>query len=167
MIADGVASLPVRMVFLADNNPGGQNCFAGGEVVERPCSTEEGQVPFADEEECRIMATTACATASEFVVRGSTEDSTTGRPNWFELSELKLFNEEGENVAPQARVELLFDGPDAADAPTVNDELMWGSGGSLLVWQNAHACACSSCLRLSHKSNRHCCLQFTARTWSS
>ena len=121
------------MVFLADNNPGGQNCYAGGEVVERPCSTMEGQVPFADEEECRTMATEACVTATEFVVRGATEETETGRPSWFELSELRLFNEAGENVAPQARVELLLQPSNPDDASMINDDLFWGSGGHFVV----------------------------------
>ena len=33
IIADGTTSIPLRTVFLADNNPGGQNCWAGGHMV--------------------------------------------------------------------------------------------------------------------------------------
>lgn len=69
IIADGTTSVPLKTtVFLADNNPGGQ-------VVARPCSTMEGSEPFADPNECRVMATVACATATQFVIRASTQDS--------------------------------------------------------------------------------------------
>lgn len=37
VIADGTTSIPLRTVFLADNNPGGQNCWAGGQVVRDLC----------------------------------------------------------------------------------------------------------------------------------
>ena len=85
------------------------------------------------------MATEACVTATEFVVRGATEETETGRPSWFELSELRLFNEAGENVAPQARVELLLQPSNPDDASMINDDLFWGSGGHFVVWQNEHA----------------------------
>ena len=68
-----------------------------------------------------------------------TEEAETGRPSWFELSELRLFNEAGENVAPQARVELLLQPSNPDDAGMVNDDLFWGSGGHFVVWQNEHA----------------------------
>ena len=37
VIADGTTAIPLRTVFLADNNPGGQNCWAGGQVVRDSC----------------------------------------------------------------------------------------------------------------------------------
>ena len=85
------------------------------------------------------MATVACATATTVVVRASTEDSPSGRPDWFELSELKLFNEAGVNVAPQAdRVELLVQPSNPQDVAMINDELFWGSGGHFVSWENQH-----------------------------
>ena len=86
------------------------------------------------------MATEACVTATEFVIRGATEQTETGRPSWFELSELRLFNEAGENVAPQAAsVELLLQPSNPDDVGMINDDLFWGSGGHFVVWQNEHA----------------------------
>jgi hypothetical protein len=85
------------------------------------------------------MDWTACATATTFIIRASTEDSPSGRPDWFELSELKLFNEAGENVAPQAdRVELLVQPSNPDDVAMINDDLYWGSGSHFVSWENEH-----------------------------
>jgi hypothetical protein len=68
----------------------------------------------------------ACVSAcTTVVIRASTEASTTGRPRWYELSELKLFDESGENVAPLASVELLLAPTNPDDVAMITDELFW------------------------------------------
>ena len=114
MIADGTASLPVRIVFLAHTSGLGpqapDTCYSGGEALPKPCSTEEGVPPFARADECRLMSTEACTTAREFVIVGSTErHESSDAPAWFELTEIKLFDEAGNNVAPNAdEVQILY-----------------------------------------------------------
>jgi hypothetical protein len=58
-----------------------------------------------------------CPASTVFTLLGSTDraDQPGTKPGWFELAEITLFNEAGENVAAQATYELLIE-PSNADA---------------------------------------------------
>lgn len=71
----------------------------------------------------------------------------------FELSELKLFNEAGVNVAPQAdAVELLIQPSNPQDIAMINDELYWGSGGHFVSWENQHGFHGQDLVRLTFRT---------------
>ena len=47
-------------------------------------------------------------------------------PGWFELTEVKLFNADGDNIAPNAdSVEILFPSSDDSKVGQINDGKFW------------------------------------------
>ena len=85
----------------------------------------------------------ACVSATEFTVVGSTAriDDPEDHPRWFELSEVKLFDTNGVNVAPNARVQLLMTPSNPDEVNEINDGKFWGreeGSGHFVVWQAEH-----------------------------
>ena len=142
MIVDGTAGIPVRTVFLAHTSGLGpqdaNTCASGGRFELKPCSTEEGLPPYSDSAQCMVQATVSCATATEFVVIGSTSrPDSADAPGWFELTEIKMFNEDGINVAPNAvSLEVLFPSSDDSKVGQINDGKLWfrDADAGFLVW---------------------------------
>ena len=151
-------SLPVRTIFLAHgtaktgvNARGEQHCYhSHNEIRPAPCSTEDGAPPYMEPSACKIWVEPwtfqPCITADTFVVVGSTttqcaSNSAAGEcrfnthPHWFELSEVKLFNEAGLDVALYAdKVELLLQPSNPQDVAEINDGEFWGDKGRFVVW---------------------------------
>ena len=87
------------------------------------------------------MATDVCATGTEFTIVGSTTRSdTNGEPGWFELTEIKLFNAAGENIAPAAdSIEIILTSSDDSKKGQINDGKFWftDADAGFLVWTAA------------------------------
>ena len=97
--------------------------------------------PYADASMCLVQATEPCTTASEFTIVGSTSrEDGTSLPGWFELTEIKLFNAAGENVAPNAAsIDVIFPSSDDSKKGQINDGKLWffDDGAGFLVWTSA------------------------------
>ena len=89
-----------------------------------------------------VSLTHACVTSNSFIVIGSTsinKDRSARRPHWFELSEVKLFNEAGQNIAGHAKIELLKQPKNPKDAAHITDGKFWkiDKGSKFVVWTEA------------------------------
>jgi hypothetical protein len=88
-----------------------------------------------------------CSPATTITVMGSTDtemDSNgvcccCGQPSWFELAELKLFDADGNNIAPTASVVDLLLTPSNPDnvAVITDGEIFDWSADRFVVWQNS------------------------------
>jgi hypothetical protein len=81
--------------------------------------------------------TKACVTASSFIVVGSTSlHNKAGTHMKFELSEVKLFNKLGQNIAKQATVQLLLPPTNPQDLQHVVSGKLWkkDAGSKMLKW---------------------------------
>jgi hypothetical protein len=70
---------------------------------------------------------------------------------WFELSEIKLFNTAGVNIASQAKVELLVQPKNPQDIKHITDNKLWklDKGSAFVVWTAAMHFHGAALVRLS------------------
>eukprot|EP01050_Picozoa_sp_SAG11_P002928 SAG11_NODE_156_length_14147_cov_10.367597_3_plen_1881_part_00 len=95
---------------------------------------------------CEEVSELGCAACStDFILRGSTTSVGGRTPSYFELSELKLFNEAGVNIAPEAIAVLLDTRIGVGAASDINDRYYWndrftsvGDHSSFVSWNDFH-----------------------------
>jgi hypothetical protein len=82
-----------------------------------------------------------CPASTVFTLLGSTDraDAPGTQPGWFELAEITLFNEAGENIAAQATYEILLEPSNGDDIVFTDGEVFDWTSGRFVVWQASHA----------------------------